>query len=166
MAVTFTSATNRRVWQSSLLASALWIGVAIALGHWFQTPRGEPWILAGIFYTSFVALSIVWWLTRALITWLVWRIIWRKASTNNLIASFEKQQLPKPPANLFSAEDWFEDIVGREDAPVEQGLAAGGHYLRIHEFAREQGLIGMMRAKAVYEDAIAGYRATFHDRVP
>lgn len=166
MAVAFASATNRRMVESSLLASVLWIGVAVVLGHMFSTAWDSPWLLAGLIYAAFVALSLVWWVTRAFITWLVWRILWRKTAANNLIASFEAQELPAPPPRLVAPEDWFAEIVSNNELPVEQRLAAGGHYLRINELAREQGVIAMMRTKAVYEDAIAGYRAAVSRGAP
>lgn len=160
MAVSFTSATNRRMWQSSLLASALWIAIAAVAGH-LIAGKDSPWTLAALIYAAFIVLSLSWWLTRALVNWLVWRVLWRKSAADNLIATFEKQQFPKPPPTLLSPEDWFAQIVASENAPVEQRLAAGGHYLRIVELAGEQGLIAVMRSKAVYEDAIAGYRSAF-----
>lgn len=91
----------------------------------------------------------------------MWRLLWRKASANNLIASFEAQDLPIPPPRLAAPEDWFAELLGNNELTVEQRLAAGGHYLRINELAREQGVIATMRTKAVYEDAITGYRAVF-----
>jgi hypothetical protein len=118
----------------------------------------------GLIYGAFLLLSIVWWLTRALVTWLIWRVIWKKASINNLVATFEKHNFPKPPTNLLSPDAWFADLALGEDfsnLKLEQKLAAGAHYLRVTEFAAEQGIIAMMRARATYEDVIAAYRATF-----
>lgn len=163
MAVSFSSATDRRLWQSGLLGSALWIVIAVAIGHIFGRD-GSQWTLAAVVFGVFVAVSIAWWLTRAAVQWLVWRLLWRKASINNLVAAFEKHSFPKPPASLSSPESWFADLaVGSEygELTMEQRLAAGGHYLRIAEFAQEQGLLAAMRARAMYEEAIAAYRSTF-----
>lgn len=163
MAVTFTSATTRRTWQASLLVSALWVAIAIGIGHAIAGTEA-PWILSAIIYGAFIALSVVWWLARALVQWLVWRVIWRKASINNLVAVFEKHRFPKPPASLLAPENWFADIAFGEDAAdltVEQRMAAGAHYIRIAEFAVEQGFIASLRTRATYEEAIAAYRSTF-----
>jgi len=59
MAVAFVSATKRRMLESSLLASALWAGVAVTLGHVFSTTWDSPWVLAGLIYAAFIVLSVI-----------------------------------------------------------------------------------------------------------
>jgi hypothetical protein len=62
---------------------------------------------------------------------------------------------------MDSPEAYFEDVVEEETLEFTSRIAAGGHLLRIVEFARGQGFWQMLRTKAAYEDALAAYRATF-----
>jgi hypothetical protein len=102
MAVAFTSANNRRYWQSAFLSSLLWIVAAIAIGFAVGRDGGNPWLVAAFAYGAFIALSILWWISRAIVGWLVWRVIWKRSAINDLVAAFEKSKLPKPSANMDS----------------------------------------------------------------
>jgi hypothetical protein len=42
-------------------------------------------------------------------------------------------------------------------------MAAGAHYLRVAEFAPQQGIITAVRMAKIYEDAISTYRKTFRE---
>ena len=91
----------------------------------------------------------------------VWRVLWRKAAINDLVASFQKAKLPQPGSFLNSAAAYFEDIVNDDTLGFDLRMATGAHYLRVAEFAPQQGLISGMRSAKVYEEAIAAYRGTF-----
>ena len=161
MAVAFTSANNRRYWQSAFFSSLLWIAVAVAIGFAVGRDGGNPWLVAAFAYGAFIALSILWWISRAIVGWLVWRVIWKRSAVNDLVAAFEKAKFPKPSTNLDSPEAYFEDVVEEETLEFTCRIAAGALLLRIVEFARGQGIWQMLRTKAAYEDALAAYRATF-----
>jgi len=90
MAVAFTSATSRRYWQSAFFSSLLWIAVAIAIGFAAGRDGGNPWLVAAFAYGAFIALSILWWISRAIVGWLVWRVIWKRSAINDLAAAFER----------------------------------------------------------------------------
>jgi len=159
MAVSFASDTTRRTWQAAVLASALHIGVAIVIGWWIARPGGDgPWVLAAIIYAGFLALSLIWWVSRQLVALLVWRVIWRRAAVNDLVASFQGARLPRPDSYLSSADRYFEAVVNDEGLRFETRMAAGAHWLRVTEFARQQGMFAAVRSAKLYEDAIAAYR--------
>lgn len=161
MAVSFASDTTRRTWQAAVLASALHIGVAIVIGWWIARPGGDgPWVLAAIIYAGFMALSGIWWASRQLVAWLVWRVIWRRAAVNDLVARFQQAKLPRPDTYMSSADRYFEYVVNDEELRFETRMAAGAHWLRVTEFARQQGVFAAVRSAKLYEDAIAAYRDT------
>lgn len=164
MAVAFKSAVERRWFAGAFLSSTLWIVIAIVVGHLVADRSASPWFWALIIWAAFIVVSIAWWTSRQIVGWLVWRVLWRKTAVNELVAAFEKMKLPKPPHNLLSAEDWFSGLTLGEQAEAlsfEQRLFAGSHYLRLHEFAPQQGVFVALRLKALYEEAIATFGSTF-----
>jgi hypothetical protein len=81
--------------------------------------------------------------------------MWRRAIVNDLVASFQKASLPRP-ANFFSsAGSYFEDVVNDAERSFDVRMAAGAHYLRVAEFAPQQGIITAVRTAGVYEEAIS-----------
>ena len=116
MAVRFASANKRRTTQSWFLVTALHIAVAIGIG--FILTRqwgGDPWVTAAFVYGGFLALSLIWWLSTQLVGWLVWRVLWRSAAVNDLVASFQNLKLPKPRSSYAVPSDYFLDIAGVSD---------------------------------------------------
>jgi hypothetical protein len=161
MAVAFASATNRRFWQSTLLITILHIGIAIGVGFYLASSGGDPWLAAAFVYAGVIAVSIFWWASRQIVGWFVWKLLWRRAAINDLVANFQKASLPRPENLLASAEAYFEDVVKDGELHFEVRMAAGAHYLRVAEFAPQQGLITAMRTAGLYEEAISAYRNTF-----
>jgi hypothetical protein len=164
MAVAFKSAVERRWFVSAFLSSAFWIVIAVVVGHLMADRYNSPWGIAFFVWGAFILVSIAWWLSKQIVAWLVWRVLWRKTAANELVAAFEKAKLPKPPHNLRSAEDWFAELAMGEDAAkltIEQRLFAGAHYLRLHEFGPQQGIFAALRLKTLYEEAIGAFGSTF-----
>lgn len=164
MAVAFKSAVERRWFTSAFLSSAFWIVIAIVVGHLMADRSNSAWVIAFFVWAAFIVVSIAWWISKQIVGWLVWRVLWRKAAMNELVAAFEKMKLPKPPHNLFSAEEWFTELAMGEQGEsltIEQRLFAGSHYLRLHEFAPQQGVFAALRLKTLYEEAIATFGSTF-----
>jgi hypothetical protein len=163
MAVSFASATNRRFWQSTVLVTVLHIGIAICVGFYVTSPGGSPWLAAAFVYGGLIAVSIFWWASRQIVGWFVWKLLWRRAAINDLVANFQKVSLPRPGNVIASAEAYFEDVVNDGELHFDIRMAAGAHYLRVAEFASQQGLITAMRTAGLYEEALSAFRNTFRD---
>jgi hypothetical protein len=164
MAVAFKSAVERRWLVSAFLSSGLWIAIALVVGHLMADRSGSPWVVAFFVWAAFIVVSIAWWISKQIVGWLVWRVLWRRTAVNELVAAFENMKLPKPPHNLLSAEEWFTDMAMGETGQsltIEQRLFAGSHYLRLHEFGPQQGVFTALRLKALYEEAIDAFGSTF-----
>jgi hypothetical protein len=160
MAVAFKSATNRRQWQTFALVTTLHIGIALIVGDFLTRGGGDRWVVSGVAYATFVAISIFWWASRQFVGWFAWRLLWRRPAVNDLVAEFEKAQFPRPDGILLNANNYFDGIVNDEQQNVATRLAAAAHYLRIAEFAPQQGLITAVRIAGIYEEAIAAYQST------
>ena len=57
-------------------------------------------------------------------------------------------------------------VDGDEALGFDVRMAAGAHYLRVAEFAPQQGLLAGIRTAKIYEEAITTHRGSFPlDRV-
>lgn len=158
MAVAFKSASRRREWQPMMLVTLLHIALAVGVGAVLTRGGGDLWVVSGLTYAAFIAVSLLWWSSRQVAAWLVWRLLWRRLVVNDLVAEFQKAQLPRPDSILASADNYFESIVNDEQQSVAVRMAAAAHYLRLAEFAPKQGFITAVRLAGNYEEAVAAYR--------
>jgi hypothetical protein len=160
--ISFETATKRRWVQSCVLTTALHIAVVIGLSVVLTNHGGgELWLTAALGYGVFLSISLIWWTSRQLVAWFVYRIIWRSTAVRELVTAFENAKFPRPDAYMNSPRDYFQEIINDESADVPMRIGAASHYLRLTEFASGNGFWAAYRTTGLYEESLTAYRANF-----
>ena len=161
--ISFETATKRRWVQSCVLTTALHIAVVIGLSValTYHYASGEVWLVAALGYGVFLSISLIWWTSRQLVAWFVYRIIWRSAEVRGLVTAFENAKFPRPDAYMNSPAIYFQEIINDGSADVPMRIGAAGHYLRLTEFAPGNGFWAAYRTTGLHEESLTAYRADF-----